>query len=54
MFSKHVNDIVYYYASLLKGETSPLDADGSPGGINNHHLHPAEPRTVRLDVLWNF
>lgn len=54
VFNKRVNDIDYYYASQLKGETSPLEADGSPGGINDHHLYLAESRTVRLDVLWIF
>jgi len=54
VFGKRVNDIDYYYASLLKGETSPLNADGTPTGINDHHIHPAEPRTFRVGVLWNF
>ncbi|MBB1632043.1 TonB-dependent receptor [Cupriavidus sp. UME77] len=51
---KRANDIDYYYASLLKGETSPVDASGTPTGINDHHLHPAEPRTLRVGVTWNF
>lgn len=54
LFGKRVNDIDYDYASLLKGETSPLNADGTPAGINDHHIHPAEPRTFRVGVLWNF
>lgn len=54
VFGKRVNDIDYYYASLLKGEMSPLNADGSPAGINDHHIHPAEPRTFRVGVLWSF
>lgn len=54
VFDKRVNDIDYYYASLLKGETSPLDANGAPTGINDRHVHPAEPRTFRAGVLWNF
>ncbi|WP_454726753.1 MULTISPECIES: TonB-dependent receptor [Cupriavidus] len=54
VFGKRVNDIDYYYASLLKGETSPLNADGTPAGIDDHHIHPAEPRTLRVGVLWNF
>jgi hypothetical protein len=54
VLGKRVNDIDYYYASLLKGETSPLDANGVATGINDHHIHPAEPRTLRVGVLWNF
>lgn len=53
-FNKKANDIDYYYASLLKGETSPLGANGVATGINDHHIHPAEPRTVRAGVVWNF
>lgn len=54
VFGKRVNDIDYYYASLLKGETSPLNADGSAAGIYDHHVHPAEPRTFRVGAQWNF
>ncbi|NKA33042.1 TonB-dependent receptor [Ralstonia solanacearum] len=53
-FNRQVNDIDYYYASLLRGETSPLNLDGTPAGILDHHVHPAEPRTVRAGVAWNF
>ena len=35
-------DIAYFYTSKLAGE--PL------GGIADKHLHPAEPRTVRLSA----
>lgn len=34
------NDIEYYYTSRLPGE--PL------GGVDDRHIHPAEPRTVRM------
>ncbi|NUA28586.1 TonB-dependent receptor [Cupriavidus basilensis] len=54
VLGKRVKDIDYYYASLLKGEASPVDANGVATGINDHHIHPAEPRTFRLGVLWNF
>lgn len=54
VLNKQVNDIDYYYASLLKGEASPLDANGVATGINDRHIHPAEPRTVRAGVVWNF
>ncbi len=52
--NKKVNDIDYYYASLLKGEASPLDANGVATGINDHHIHPAEPRTLRAGIVWGF
>lgn len=40
------NDIEYFYASRLPGE--PL------GGVEDIHLHPAEPRTVRLSLTRRF
>ncbi|WP_439672986.1 TonB-dependent receptor (plasmid) [Cupriavidus necator] len=54
VFNRQVNDIDYYYASLLRGETSPLNPDGTPAGILDHHIHPAEPRTVRVGLAWMF
>ncbi len=39
-------DIAYFYASRLAGE--PL------GGVNGVHVHPAEPRTLRLSARYNF
>jgi len=44
----------YYYAAQRQGEASPLDADGVATGINDHHIHPAEPRTLRAGVTWFF
>jgi outer membrane receptor protein involved in Fe transport len=38
-------DIAYYYASQLKGESAP---------VNDYHIHPAEPRTVRATVKVDF
>ncbi len=40
-----VNDIEYFYESQLRGEAAPL-AD--------RHVHPAEPRTVRLTLRVGF
>ncbi|WP_082080098.1 TonB-dependent receptor [Cupriavidus basilensis] len=51
---RRANDIDYYYASLLKGEASPPGAGGAPAGIDDHHVHPAEPRTLRIGATWNF
>ena len=38
-------DIAYYYASQLKGESTP---------VNDYHIHPVEPRTVRATVKVDF
>lgn len=40
------NDIEYYYASRLPGE--PAD------GVEDIHLHPAEPRTIRVSLTKRF
>lgn len=40
------NDIEYYYASRLPGEPA--------AGIEDIHLHPAEPRTLRATFSWFF
>ncbi len=39
-------DIAYYYASRLAGEPA--------GGIEDIHMHPMEPRTVRASFTWRF
>ncbi len=39
-------DIAYFYASRLAGEPA--------GGIEDIHLHPMEPRTVRASLTWRF
>ncbi len=45
VFNRKANDIEYYYASQLKTETVP---------VNDHHFHPAEPRTFRLSLVTKF
>ena len=40
------NDIVYVYNSRLPGEPA--------GGVNDLHVHPAEPRTFRLAARYSF
>jgi outer membrane receptor for Fe3+-dicitrate len=40
------NDIEYYYASRLSGEAA--------GGVDDIHLHPAEPRTFRVSLTRRF
>ena len=41
LFDGDASDIQYYYESQLPGEAAP---------IADIHLHPVEPRTVRLAV----
>ncbi|HEV8209796.1 MAG TPA: hypothetical protein VGP77_06725, partial [Vicinamibacterales bacterium] len=40
------SDIDYYYASRLPGEPA--------GGVNDIHLHPALPRTARINLVMGF
>jgi hypothetical protein len=43
--NRRVNDIEYFYGSQLPGETAP---------VADQHVHPAEPRTVRLTLRVGF
>ncbi len=43
--NRKVNDIQYFYESQLPGETAP---------VADRHVHPAEPRTVRLSLRVGF
>jgi hypothetical protein len=42
---RKVNDIQYYYESQLPGEAAP---------VADRHVHPAEPRTLRLSLRVGF
>ncbi|NTV11095.1 MAG: TonB-dependent receptor, partial [Zoogloea sp.] len=42
---RQVSDIAYYYPSRLPGEAAAVD---------DIHLHPAEPRTIRLALRADF
>ncbi len=46
LLGRHDNDIEYYYASRLPGEPA--------GGVDDVHLHPAEPRTFRVSLTKRF
>jgi outer membrane receptor protein involved in Fe transport len=46
LFDRRVNDIEYYYTSRLQGEPA--------AGANDHHFHPAEPRTFRVSLVTRF
>ncbi len=43
--NRKVNDIEYFYESQLPGEPAP---------VADRHIHPAEPRTVRVSVKLGF
>ena len=45
LLDKKVDDIQYFYESRLPGETAP---------VVDRHVHPAEPRTLRLGLAVSF
>jgi outer membrane receptor protein involved in Fe transport len=45
LFDRKVNDIQYYYESQLPGEAAP---------VADRHVHPAEPRNLRLTLQASF
>ena len=45
LFDRKVNDIEYFYESRLPGEAA---------AVADKHVHPAEPRTVRLALTHSF
>jgi TonB dependent receptor/TonB-dependent Receptor Plug Domain len=46
VFNRQVNDIDYYYTSRLSGEPAE--------GVNDDHFHPAEPRSVRASLRYQW
>ena len=46
LFDAAACDVDYYYASRLPGEPA--------AGVNDIHLHPAPPRTARLNLVVGF
>lgn len=44
LFDRRFDDIEYFYESQLRGETAP---------VGDIHLHPGEPRAVRLSLRVN-
>ena len=56
LFDRRLNDIEYFYCSRLPGEAAnPAGcADGTAGGYDDRHVHPAEPRNVRLTMSHHF
>ncbi len=45
LFDRKLNDIEYFYPSQLPGEAAP---------VADKHIHPAEPRTLRLSLRLGF
>ena len=45
------NDIEYFYASCSAREVA---SGVCGGGIDDRHVHPMEPRSVRVSARWNF
>lgn len=43
--NRRTHDIQYFYASRLPGEAAP---------VADRHVHPAEPRSMRLSLRWGF
>ncbi|HEY6147721.1 MAG TPA: TonB-dependent receptor, partial [Thermoanaerobaculia bacterium] len=46
VLNARASDVDYFYRSRLPGEPA--------GGIDDVHSHPAEPRTVRVGVIYSF
>jgi len=46
LLNREVSDVDYFYASRLPGEPAQ--------GVDDIHLHPAEPRSARFTAAWRF
>ena len=46
LFNARTDDIAYYYPSRLHGEPA--------GGVNDFHVHPAEPFEIRASFTYRF
>ena len=44
LFDANDNDITYFYTSRLQSEPA--------SGVDDFHIHPVEPRSVRLGIRW--
>ena len=45
LLDNQVSDVDYYYASQLPGEPAPVE---------DLHFHPAEKRSVRMEIVWRY
>lgn len=57
LFNRKVNDIEYLYQSCLNQEAALPECNASAStreGVVDRHVHPAEPRALRLSVRYTF
>ncbi len=45
LFDRQDNDVEYYYGSRLPGEA---------GDVDDRHVHPVEPRSIRVSLRAEF
>ena len=45
LLNRSDNDIEYFYESQLASEAAPVE---------DRHIHPIEPRMLRVSVTWRF
>lgn len=50
LFNGGGNDVAYYYASRLKGETVCPDGSSAIAGCNDVHFHPLDKRGFRISI----
>lgn len=50
--NRRANDIEYFYASCTAREAT--SGQCSNGGIDDRHIHPIEPRSLRMTARWTF
>jgi outer membrane receptor protein involved in Fe transport len=53
VFDKAVNDIEYFYSSCTAADSIDSRCDPNSAtrdGIEDKHIHPSEPRTLRLTL----
>jgi len=54
LLDAQVDDISYYYASRLQGETPIPPPPARPAGVAGVHFHPAESRSFRFTAAFSF
>jgi TonB-dependent receptor-like protein len=56
LFNRKANDIEYFYTSrLCASRVGPPCNDVTPlAAVDDHHFHPAEPRTLRVALITRF
>lgn len=56
LFDRKLNDIEYWYCSRVPGEAASASGcvDGTADGYDGRHIHPAEPRSLRLTLRYQY